>query len=101
MKKYILVLFVAVLVACNPTKKKEETTSKEINVYSQRHYDVDKTVFDLFTENIFPDRSVCDLFRRIKPCTEVFQRQRVVVGVVEFFVGHQGLLAGLVPGGIV
>lgn len=47
--KKLLILLAAVVIACNPATKKE-AASKELNIYSQRHYDVDKTVFDLFTE---------------------------------------------------
>jgi iron(III) transport system substrate-binding protein len=46
MNKYIALILLAVAFACTPAKE----TSKELNIYSQRHYDVDKKVFDLFTE---------------------------------------------------
>lgn len=49
MKKLIMVLLVAAI-GCSQPKKSEEATSGELNLYSQRHYDADKKVFDLFTE---------------------------------------------------
>lgn len=49
MKKLALALTV-LLVACTGGKKDEKAESKELNIYSQRHYDIDKKVFDLFTE---------------------------------------------------
>jgi iron(III) transport system substrate-binding protein len=48
--KKLFILLVVVLSACNPAKKTESTESEVVNVYSQRHYDVDKVVFDKFTE---------------------------------------------------
>ena len=53
--KISFIALLAVVISCEPTKKQatesEETTaSKELNLYSQRHYDVDKKVFELFTE---------------------------------------------------
>ncbi len=56
MKKYIGYLLVALVLfsACNGTSEKSAKTTevKEqvVNVYSQRHYDADKTVFAMFTE---------------------------------------------------
>lgn len=57
MKKYIALLAgaMAIIASCSaPSDKKEEKStevaSKEVNVYSQRHYDADKIVFDKFEE---------------------------------------------------
>ena len=49
MKKFVAILLV-VAMGCSPSKKKETTEAGELNLYSQRHYDADKKVFDLFTE---------------------------------------------------
>ncbi len=46
MLKYLPLFLLIALAAC--TTKKSDST--ELNIYSQRHYDVDKKVFDLFTE---------------------------------------------------
>lgn len=47
-----LLLALAIFASCGQNKKSssESEDSKEINLYSQRHYDADKKVFDLFTE---------------------------------------------------
>jgi len=51
---YIALISLAVLASCNQKKKKEDDTkdteTQELNVYSQRHYDVDKKVFKMFEE---------------------------------------------------
>jgi len=52
MKKILIVSLLAI-VGCSQPKKAEDSTteeSKELNLYSQRHYDADKKVFDLFTQ---------------------------------------------------
>jgi len=57
MKIYIWLLLglLTIIGSCStPTEKKgdssEKTVSKEVNVYTQRHYDADKIVFDKFEE---------------------------------------------------
>ena len=46
MKKYIYLTFVVILSSCMPNTNK----SKEINIYSQRHYDSDKMQYKKFEE---------------------------------------------------
>ena len=46
MKKYIYLIFVVILSSCMPNTNK----SKEINIYSQRHYDSDKMQYKKFEE---------------------------------------------------
>jgi len=46
MKKYIYLVFVVILSSCMPNTNK----SKEINIYSQRHYDSDKMQYKKFEE---------------------------------------------------
>ena len=52
MKKLLIVSILAVIGCSQPKKAEEQNTeeSKELNLYSQRHYDADKKVFDLFTQ---------------------------------------------------
>lgn len=49
MKKLIVISLVAVM-GCGQPKKYEKTKTDVLNLYSQRHYDADKKVFDIFTE---------------------------------------------------
>ncbi len=51
--QYLLVTIVLFASACSQSKKSNSEDSSspgELNLYSQRHYDADKKVFDLFTE---------------------------------------------------
>lgn len=53
MKKLLLLIFVALsVVSCNKNKVEENKQTKEqvVNVYSHRHYDVDKEIFEAFTK---------------------------------------------------
>ena len=44
MKKYFFLTLIALVSSCTTTKNK----SKEINIYSQRHYDSDKIQYNNF-----------------------------------------------------
>ncbi|GAB4234156.1 MAG: Fe(3+) ABC transporter substrate-binding protein [Ekhidna sp.] len=53
--KYIKILFLSFLVACsggtqNTEQEDGSKESKELNIYSHRHYDADKIAFDRFTQ---------------------------------------------------
>ncbi len=47
----VIVAFLSISGCSGPTNKGEATSqSKEVNVYTQRHYDADKKAFEMFTE---------------------------------------------------
>ena len=55
--KYISVLFLLILMGCSGGSSEQQSDSNDsaaeeqvLNVYSHRHYDIDKVVFDRFTE---------------------------------------------------
>ncbi|MCP4460000.1 MAG: hypothetical protein GY816_18555 [Cytophagales bacterium] len=50
--RILAILMILAMVACTPknSENKESDESNVLNLYSQRHYDSDKKVFDLFSE---------------------------------------------------